>query len=280
MLQNLNFLVAGGDARYLRLAQFLSGQNRVYTMGLSSGESCPLEKPDYLILPMAVGDAATLPTLTGETLPVEEALSRCGQHTHLLIGGPGPALQETLRRRGISYTDYQHREDFAVANAVPTAEGAMGIALQKLPYTLFGLPVLILGYGRIGRVLADRLHAMGSKVTVAARQAAHRRWIEAAGCAAVSYDELPRVLPEALLILNTVPAPVLQKDLLRLVQPDCLLLELASKPGGIDLEAAKALGLQAEPALSLPGKTAPVTAARLLFETVEEIHRERRGPNA
>lgn len=164
-----------------------------------------------------------------------------------------------------------------IANAVPTAEGAIQIAMEELATTIFGLKVLVVGYGRISKVLSRLLRSMGARVTVSARKFSDLAWIEADGFTPAHTNDLGEAMEGSQLIINTVPAAVLNEELLTKVQKGCLLIDLASKPGGIDFSTASRLGLKAIWALSLPGKVAPITAGKIIFDTMQNIERERRG---
>ena len=76
------------------------------------------------------------------------------------------------------------------------------------------------------------------------------------------------------LVVNTVPAPVLGETELKDLRPDCLIIDLASKPGGVDRKAADRLGRQVIWALSLPGKVAPVTAGGAIRSTIYNMLHE------
>ena len=160
------------------------------------------------------------------------------------------------------------------ANTLPTAEGAIQIALEELPITLQGCRTLVLGYGRLGRALAPRLTALGAKVSVAARKWSDLAWIEAAGCTAEHSGELRGWLCAFDLIINTVPTRLLGEEALAELKPGCLVIDLASKPGGVDWEAARRLGVRTVWALSLPGKVAPVTAGKSIRSTIYNILNE------
>ena len=160
------------------------------------------------------------------------------------------------------------------ANTLPTAEGAIQIALEELPITLQGCRTLVLGYGRLGRALAPRLTALGAKVSVAARKWSDLAWIEAAGCTAEHSGELRGWLCAFDLIINTVPTRLLGEEALTELKPGCLVIDLASKPGGVDWEAARRLGVRTVWALSLPGKVAPVTAGKSIRSTIYNILNE------
>ena len=126
-----------------------------------------------------------------------------------------------------------------------------------------------------GKVLAGLLRSFGAKVMVAARKWSDLAWVRVAGCQSVHLSEMAEHLPSADLIINTVPSLLFEEDKLALLKRSCLIIDLASKPGGVDLEAAKTLGLKAEWALSLPGKVAPVTAGVITLDTIFNILHER-----
>ena len=155
-----------------------------------------------------------------------------------------------------------------IANAVPTAEGAIQIAMEELPVTIHGARVLVIGYGRVGRMTAQRFQALGARVSVAARKYADLAWAESLGLGVEQTGHLLGWLCGYDLVINTVPARVLGKPELRDLKPDCLVIDLASKPGGVDFEAAARLGIRVVWALSLPGKTAPVTAGESMKHTI------------
>ena len=157
------------------------------------------------------------------------------------------------------------------ANALPTAEGAIQIAMEELPITLHGARALVIGYGRLGRALAPRLAGLGARVSVAARKYADLAWAESFGFGTEHTGQLRPWLCGYDLVVNTVPARVLGEAELAELRPDCLVIDLASKPGGVDLDAAARLGKKVVWALSLPGKVAPVTAGRAIRTAIYNI---------
>lgn len=150
-----------------------------------------------------------------------------------------------------------------------TAEGAVAIAMEELPIALFGSRCLIVGHGRIARALIRILRGMGASVTVAARSYGSLAEIEAEGCRAVRTDALKTSVKAADVVINTVPARMLTEPVLSALKHDALVIDLASRPGGVDLAAAGRLGVKTIWALSLPGKTAPITAGEIILHTIE-----------
>ncbi len=157
------------------------------------------------------------------------------------------------------------------ANAVPTAEGALQIAMEELPITLHGARALVLGYGRIGSLLARRLHSLGAIVSVSARSYAAFAHIAAEGMQSLDTRMLTGQLGAFDVLFNTVPAKILGMSELAELHEDCLVIDLASKPGGVDFDGAQKLSRRVIWALSLPGKVAPISAAKAIRDTVYHI---------
>ena len=169
--------------------------------------------------------------------------------------------------------DYASREDFAILNAVPTAEGAIEYAMCAYEGTIAGSSSLVAGFGRIGKILANKLKALGSNVTVSARKFEDLAFINALGYKAENTEELKQ-LSGYDLVFNTIPAMIFDENMLKNTDRDTLIIDLASSPGGVDFEAARSLKIDAQRALSLPGKCAPKTAAEIIKQTVNLIIKE------
>lgn len=193
----------------------------------------------------------------------------------IVTGGKlSPALKNALDERGMWYADYLEREEFAVLNAVPTAEGAIEIAMRQLPRTLNKMKCLVVGFGRIGKVLAKMLSAFGADVTCSARKCSDLAWIKAYGFNPVATGQIAEDVYEYPLIFNTVPHMIFDESMLKIVRGDALIIDLASKPGGVDFDAAKKLGINVIWALSLPGKASPDSAGEIIADTVMNIINE------
>lgn len=131
-----------------------------------------------------------------------------------------------------------------------------------------------MGYGRIGKILSRMLHGLGANVWVEARKYADLAMIEGHGYEPLSLGELKNVIGEFDIIFNTVPSLILDEALLKRVHPDTLIIDLASKPGGVDFESAKLMGIKVIWALSLPGKISPVTSGIIIKDTIMNIINE------
>ncbi len=281
------FAVIGGDLRAAYLAGLLAQDGyKVITAGLD-GTDLPPCVTGCTNLPQAISlaDAVVLPvpvTTDGTTLnapfsrvriQLEQVLGSVSPEQFVVAGGLSDALREPLAARGVTVGDYLKREELALLNSVPTAEGAVQLAMEELPVTIHGARCLVTGYGRVGRALAGLLHAMGADVTVAARRCADRAAASVAGCAAIDVAALGDA-GDFDVIFNTVPALLFTADVLKGLSRGTLLIDLASRPGGVDFAAAAALQMKTVWALSLPGRVAPKSAGEMLRRTILNMLKE------
>ena len=280
MVEKSTFIVAGGDRRLAELAAMLAADGHtVRTYALSTGQTYSslaeaAEGARYAVLPLPVADGDNLNTARESACSLEEAFDALKRCQIVFAGKVGNKEELLAKERSINLLDYYSREELQVANAVPTAEGAIAIAMQEIPVTLWGCDVLVVGFGRIGKILADRLKGLGACVTVAARRASQRVWAEAYGYRASSMHELAYEIPGMRVVFNTVPAPVIGEHVLHSANPGTLFIDLASKPGGVDRNAAQAFGLRVIHALSLPGKTAFITSGEIIKNTIYNMLNE------
>ncbi|MCR5207523.1 MAG: hypothetical protein K6C14_03495 [Eubacterium sp.] len=174
---------------------------------------------------------------------------------------------------GSNIFDYTKEEEFAVKNAYLTAEGALSLAISESGKSLINSSVLILGYGRIGKALHRYLNAFTARITVCARRSGAAALAEAAGAATVRFEDLKGNMNYDF-IFNTVPHPVLGSGELYSVKGGALIIDLASFPGGVDVQLADYLKLRLITARSLPSRYSPASAGKVVGETAERIIKE------
>ena len=205
-----------------------------------------------------------------------EAVKRSA-HSHriqlILAGQVKPAQAALAAELDLKLVDYFRREELTVANAAATAEGTVQVILEHLERSLLGSQCLVLGFGRIGKLLCHRLTAMGTRVTAAARRPESLAWAKAYGYETADIGRLEGNLGAFDVGVNTVPEPSFGEDRLRELKPGCLCVDVASVQG-IDLNAAEALGLEGVWARGLPGKLMPKTAGAVIRDTVYTIIKE------
>ncbi len=204
-------------------------------------------------------------------IKIEELFQLINREQIFTAGKIARGFMERGKSLELKMEDYFSREEMQALNAIPTAEGAIQIAMEEMRTTIHGSNALVLGYGRIGKSLSKLLHGLGANLFVEARNYADLAWIKNNGYKPIHLKELGYYLTNMDVVFNTIPHLVLNEDLLGKLKRKSLIIELASKPGGIDLQAAKDLGVKVVTALSLPGKVAPVSAAGVIKETVYNI---------
>lgn len=279
-------LVLGGDMRIVKMADsFSTSEYDVSAFGFNADVSFNprIKKPE--ILEDGIKNADIIITglpITTDNVTVNTPLYdgdiyfyevfKCMTPKQILIGGKIP---ENVFKLGSVYSikiiDYFTREELTVLNSIPTAEGAIEIAMRELPITLHSSKCLVLGFGRIGKILSHMLSSLGAEVFAEARKYADLAWIKAYGYNAVRLDELKGAVKGKDIIFNTIPYEILSYDLLSEIDNDSLIIDLASAPGGVNTKMAEILGIKVITALSLPGKVAPKTAGDMIKTTIENI---------
>ena len=276
--------IIGGDLRIIKLAEMLvKDGNEIYTFGIDNVEGTiqcenikkALKNVEIVIGPIPFSSNGTTINMpfSDKSLSVRELMHAMNAKI-LIAGGIAPEVYELANDEYIEIIDIMKREELAVLNTIATAEGTIQVAIENTNKILHGSKVLILGFGRIGKVLARKLSGLSVQVTCAARKDEDLAWIEAYGHKSTNINNIGENLKQYDIIINTVPHMVLTEERLQYVKKDALLIDLASNPGGIDKKIVKDLNLKFVWALSLPGKVAPTTSAEFIKETIYNILKE------
>lgn len=283
------FAVIGGDMRTALLCGLLAGDgHEVRAFALEKAErpggafSAPsagdaARGADCVILPLPVcvqRGFLNAPLSSGE-YEIADILGAITPGTTVCAGRVDPETQSLAEKQGLAIIDYFKREELAVGNVIATAEGALGIIMRETLTTVCGSRALVVGFGRIGKVLSHRLRSLGAEVTVSSRKYSDMAWCEIYGYKTLNTNFLEGHLGNYDIIVNTVPAAVLGENHLLEIRRDALCLDLASKPGGIDFAAASRIGVRVIWALSLPGEVAPQSAGGIIRDTIYNILAEK-----
>lgn len=282
MKDKFKILVAGGDMRQVYCAGKLSSVFDTSVKGFSDDilpEKMNLKISDnenslydFVVLPVPPLDENGMITapFADEKINPADIRRMLKQDAVIFAGKSDKRLKNIFDDKEI--IDYMECEELSLKNAVPTAEGAVEIALNELPVTLNGIKVLIVGLGRIGTALAEILKGFGADVTSSVKNARGTAKARILGIKSVCTNKMDT---DYRLVFNTVPELIFNNELLRKFDNDTLFIDLASKPGGIDFDSAAELGKKVVWALGIPGKTAPVTSGEFIAETVINILMER-----
>lgn len=288
MKSKRSFAVIGGDLRQVKVAEGLADDGyEVKVFGfqdiefsdkviISDDMKSAIENVKAVVIPLpgSLDNETINAPFYNQKIYLNDMFQQMSKNQILLGGRLSEKINNLSRVYSIYCVDYFEREELTVLNAIPTAEGAIQLAMEELPITLHNSKCLILGFGRIGKTLAKMLHGIGANVTVEARKCADLAWIKSYGYEGVHLNMLPEVIHCYDVIFNTVPSVIMDKEVLSRVKKDCLVIDLASKPGGVDFDMAKDLGIKTIWALSLPGKVAPNTAGEIIKDTIINIMSE------
>ncbi|MEG1441125.1 MAG: dipicolinate synthase subunit DpsA [Oscillospiraceae bacterium] len=290
MNNELTFSFIGGDLRQLRVMISLASDGyKVKALGFDAHDTIKndkiytalsledvLENSDIIVLPLpySTGDESINSPLSSQKIYISDVLKKMKSEQILFVGKADERLEILAKLYNVHVIDYMKREELAILNAIPTAEGAILTAMQETPFTIHNSRCLVIGNGRIGKVLAQSLKGLGANVSVVARKYSDIAWIKSCGNIGVPFKNLSSCIGESQIIFNTVPAMILDFKILSKVSKDSIIIDLASRPGGVDFETARELGKKVVWALSLPGKVAPDTAGDIIKDTIINILEE------
>ena len=277
--------VIGGDARQLEVARALSAlykkvgifghpsQSLSDSVELVSGLSEAVMDTEIIILPISGMDDQGLVRSyqADEFIDFGSCFQKLTEKTLLVTGQLSSKWLQTAKEMRIDVLQYADDDEIAILNSIPTAEGAVQIAIEKLPITIHGSRVVVIGFGRVGATTARMFKSLGARVIVSARRGALLARAIELNLETVWQRDLVQALPSADIIINTVPARVLGRSELAEISQEALIIDLSSPPGGTDFEEAERLKLKAILAPGLPGKVASKTAGKILASAIPRL---------
>ncbi|MBU5466727.1 dipicolinic acid synthetase subunit A [Virgibacillus sp. MSJ-26] len=286
--------VIGGDARYLELIRQLRKLSKMETIlvGYDKLEQgfTEVKQMNFFDLEPSELDIVILP-ITGTdhhgnvevifsnqviTL-TEKWFSELKKSTLVFTGMMNDYLKNVTEKHNVKLIPLLERDDVAIYNSIPTAEGTIMMAMRHTDYTIHSSRVIVAGFGRVGHTVANKFSALGAKVSVAASSIYDLARITEMGLTAIPLDRLSQHTEKCDVLINTIPAKVINKDSIQQLPSHALIFDLASIPGGTDFEYAEQRGIKAILAKSLPGVVAPKTAGKILADVIKQIISERKG---
>ena len=268
-----NFLFIGGDERQLYAADYLlsCGYN-VSLYGFGERDSFSFSQNyDCIIFPTPYSkDSSNIfAPLTEEVIPFSN-IKDFNTPRIIIGGGFKPEELKKLSDKS-SVIDILNDEEYNILNATATAEVAICLAIKNTSFNLQDANVLVAGYGKIGKILSQDLKGMGAKVYTAARKETDLAYAKINGYVPVRYKELPDISDKFDIIFNTVPSLIIKEDIIKNLKAGCLIIDLASKPGGVDFAAAQRQKIRCIHALGLPGIYSPETSGKIVAKIILKI---------
>lgn len=283
MIKINKFLVVGGDLRNVELAKLLKEDEKtVYTYGMNINSTKKLETflegVEMVIgpIPFSRDGLNVNSTFVESKILIKDLLEKI-KGKILIAGNISEDVKKLAENYNIQVIDVMKSEKLAVLNTIATAEGTIELMIANTDTIIFDSNVLILGFGRVAKTLANRLKGLVKSITCASRENDELAWIEVYGYEKLNLNdfvkcqESKKYLKNYDVIINTIPSMILDAEKLQYVNKEVLLIDLASNPGGIDKEETKKQELKLIHALGLPGKVAPKSSARFIKDIIYEI---------
>ena len=285
-LKGIRVAVIGGDEREVYLIPELQKLG-AYIVGVGFEKAPPIPdvtlvsslqeaagQVDVLLFPMFGTDERGVVKAKYSDSPIvlnKEVLQAVPTRVPLIIGFARPALKSATEKMGIQLVETIYLDELSILNSIPSAEGAIQMAMENTKITIHGSESFVLGLGRTGWSVARMLQGIEAKVTGVARKPADLARAVEMGLRAVHFSDLEEEIGRAEIIFNTVPSLILDRVMLEKASREAVIIDLASIPGGTDFEFAQLLGIKALLAPGLPGIVAPKTAGRILAQIYPQL---------
>ena len=293
--QTINIAIVGGDLRQIYLANSLAEEG--YTVTIYGNDCSYYDLPQFFVEqfiqqviisnslpdiltsnPIIIGPVPFSKDNTHINAPVKDNnltiahfLQNLTKRPIIISGSMKPSVTAFLDTHSIPYYDFMKSDAITIYNAIATAEGTIVEAIKRSTINLQDSNSLVIGFGRCGSILANKLHALNTNVTVAVRRPEVAANVYACGLQSISFSDLKRLASSYDFIFNTVPSMVLDKSILRVLNPNVTIIDIASNPGGTDFEYARKHNLNAVLCLGLPGIYAPKTSALIIKQYTLDI---------
>lgn len=293
MLTGTHVAFIGGDARQLEVIKkccerdatvTLIGFNQLQSQFTGATKQSlsadALKTVDAIILPIVGTQEDGLVESIFSDHPLylkEEHLTNVPKHCVIYTGMANGYLQNLAKHAGLRVVQLLERDDVAIYNSIPTVEGALMMAIQHTDFTIHGSHVTILGLGRVGLSLARTMHHLGARVKVGARNPADLARAYEMGLFPFQLGELCEQVRDCDILFNTIPALIVTAQVIANLPYHALIIDLASKPGGVDFRYAEKRGIKAHLAPSLPGIVAPKTAGQILAKVITQLIKEEKN---
>lgn len=274
----MKFLIVRGDQRTIKLTEMLKNDGHeveTYEIKYSNKqnqEKIKWQRADAIIGPIPfTKDGETLNSpFAEEKIYIDKFLPLLAHQT--LIAGPiSKEMKEKFEKYNINAIDIMDSEELVIYNTIATVEGTIELAIANTEKNLHESKILILGFGKVAKTLALKLKGLSQHVVCAARKLKDLAWIDTLGFAREDINELGQDLNKYDIIINTVPQIILTEEKIKCIKDETLIIDLASKPGGIDQETIRKTNIKYIWALALPGKVAPISSAQYIKQAIYNI---------
>lgn len=284
----IRMAILGGDARYLEMIKKLSENDNLnmelvgfdqLNQGFTGIKQTDFEELevgslDVIVLPIpGTDEEGYIDTIfSNQKIQLkEEWFDTLAKDCLIFSGITTPYLSKCVQKSGLKLIPLMDRDDVAIYNSIPTTEGTIMLAIQHTNFTIHSARIVVLGMGRVGMSVASKFAGLGANVAVGTRKDVDVARAFEMGMQGFHMEELPAYTGQCDILINTIPSKVVTESALNLMKSNALIIDLASKPGGVDFVYAKKRGITAIHALGLPGMVAPKTAGEILGNVINQL---------
>ena len=278
-----NISVIGGDKRQFFVADYFRNKGKnVLTYGLSEYKNnenetllSVINKSEAIILPLPLTkDGKKIYSFSSMKESVDDVAGVLKSDQLVFAGMLNNSTMNKLLKNNPKVFDYFRRDEVSILNCIPTVQGILKTIFDNIDFTVHSSNCAVFGYGKTGKLTATTLKALGAKVTVCVRKYSDIAVAHSNGIRGCFINDFHRIANNFNIIINTVPAPVINREILKSLNKNTLIIDVASAPYGTDFASAEEFGIKALQCPSLPGKTAPKTAGEIIAAGIMNIMKE------
>ena len=279
---SLKIAVVGGDEREQEISRLAAASGAsVSVFGFPLGDNPPADlhiakdaaeavrDADFVLFPIPGMNEDGSIFATEVIIPDEAMLGRTKKNAHVIMGLPHPNLVATCSKLGIGCHEYESDRELMLLRMPSIVELALKLIIENTKVSIHGSKTLVVGQGNVAHTLTRDLVLLGANVTVAARNPVQRAEAIVVGAKAIPLDRICDEVEDCDIVLSTVPAPVVTREVIDRMPGSVFLADFAAPPGGVDLDHARSIGINCLWGRAL-GRRAPITVGRSQWKGIAE----------
>lgn len=284
----MNVLVLGGDLRYLEIIENLSQKYNVDIVGYKNTfindkvkniniDNVNISKYDVIIFPINGVMEKNMINCRFNNTPIklnENLLVNSKEKVLIFSGIETPNLNKMLEISNRKCIYMMKDKNVIKENSIPTVEGIIADIIINTEKTITESNILIFGYGNIGQVLVKYLEMLGANITVSIIEEKDKQELDTKkinNFYSNNIIDLKKEIKNTDIIINTVPNTIIENSLIKYINRECYVLDIASHPHGIDREVLDEFFIKNKLYLGIPGKVAPKTSGKILSKKINNI---------
>lgn len=271
-MMNRELFLVGGDKRRLYTEKYFADKGYKTVSYEKNPEEFfeKLEKSNaVLILPLPfTRDGETVNSVDSDKkLKISELLTKLKKGDKIIGGMLSEEFKSALSAVGAEGLEY-YCEDLIAQNAELTADAVFDV-FKEQNIDIFNSKTAITGFGRTAKALACRFYDKKLDFIITARSETAQTDAVSRNYEYVKLDDFTQEIQKFDVIINTVPALILDESLLKQAKSSLIIVDIASAPFGVEKSTAENLNLKLIRALGLPGKYYPERAGELIGKKAE-----------